>query len=110
MLGLSCLLVNCYLLIFQKLGSFMEMAFGGRYIILLMVLFSIYYDLIYNEFFSVPFHIFGKSAYECQEKKYADMFQDNISFMLNTSIKALLLLCKYLNQVAGNLLRQIYKL
>jgi len=46
----------------------MEMAFGGRYVILLMAIFSIYCGLIYNEFFSVPFHIFGKSAYECREK------------------------------------------
>jgi hypothetical protein len=39
------------------------------------------------------------------EKKTAGMSQDNISFMLNTSIKTLLLLCKYLNQDAGNLLK-----
>ena len=51
----------------QRLGSFMEMLFGGRYVLLLMSLFSIYCGLIYNEFFSVPYHIFGASAYKCQD-------------------------------------------
>lgn len=51
----------------QKLGSFMEMLFGGRYVLLLMSLFSVYCGLIYNEFFSVPYHIFGSSAYRCRD-------------------------------------------
>lgn len=45
----------------------MEMAFGGRYIIMMMALFSIYTGLIYNEFFSVPFELFGPSAYGCRD-------------------------------------------
>jgi hypothetical protein len=52
------------------------------------IILNILWSYIYNEFFSVPFHIFGKSASEYQEKKTAGMSQDNISFMLNTSIKA----------------------
>ncbi|KAL3616405.1 V-type proton ATPase subunit a1 [Castilleja foliolosa] len=51
----------------QKLGSFMEMLFGGRYVLLLMSIFSIYCGVIYNELFSVPFHIFGSSAYKCRD-------------------------------------------
>ncbi|XP_057490117.1 V-type proton ATPase subunit a3-like [Actinidia eriantha] len=51
----------------QKLGDIMEMTFGGRYVILMMSIFSIYTGLIYNEFFSVPFELFGPSAYECRD-------------------------------------------
>lgn len=51
----------------QKLGDILEMTFGGRYVILLMSLFSIYTGLIYNEFFSVPFGLFGQSAYACRD-------------------------------------------
>ncbi|KHG14971.1 vatM [Gossypium arboreum] len=62
----------CLLLGALKLGSFMEMLFGGRYVLLLMSLFSIYCGLIYNEFFSVPFHIFGGSAYKCRDVTCSD--------------------------------------
>ena len=55
-----------FLFKFQKLGDITEMAFGGRYVILMMSLFSIYTGLIYNEFFSVPFELFGRSAYACR--------------------------------------------
>ncbi|KAL0561131.1 hypothetical protein IC582_001551 [Cucumis melo] len=56
----------------QKLGDITEMAFGGRYVILMMSLFSIYTGLIYNEFFSVPFGLFGRSAYECRSPDCSD--------------------------------------
>ncbi|KAL4555595.1 hypothetical protein LXL04_038219 [Taraxacum kok-saghyz] len=69
-----CILLACLFLIFkekkystQKLGDIMEMTFGGRYVILLMSLFSIYTGLIYNEFFSVPFELFSPSAYVCRD-------------------------------------------
>ncbi|GMN55745.1 hypothetical protein TIFTF001_024866 [Ficus carica] len=51
----------------QKLGDITEMTFGGRYVILMMSVFSIYTGLIYNEFFSVPFELFGRSAYACRD-------------------------------------------
>ncbi|XP_042375134.1 V-type proton ATPase subunit a1-like isoform X2 [Zingiber officinale] len=75
-----CLLLGSLVLILhekklgsQKLGSFMEMAYGGRYVLLLMALFSIYCGLLYNEFFSVPFYIFGESAYKCRNADCSDV-------------------------------------
>ncbi|KAL5788622.1 hypothetical protein ACOSP7_005571 [Xanthoceras sorbifolium] len=56
----------------QKLDDMTEMAFGGRYVILMMALFSIYTGLIYNEFFSVPFELFGRSAYACRDLSCRD--------------------------------------
>jgi len=49
----------------QKLNEMIDMAFGGRYVILLMGIFSVFAGLIYNEAFSMPLTIFGKSHYEC---------------------------------------------
>nr|BAC41321.1 hypothetical protein [Lotus japonicus] len=71
--GICLLLAALYFIIrerklsSQKLDDITEMTFGGRYVILLMSLFSIYTGLIYNEFFSVPFELFGPSAYECRD-------------------------------------------
>ncbi|KAE8724678.1 V-type proton ATPase subunit a3 [Hibiscus syriacus] len=56
----------------QKLGDITEMTFGGRYVILMMSLFSIYTGLVYNEFFSVPFELFGRSAYACRDLSCRD--------------------------------------
>ncbi|GAB4859248.1 V-type proton ATPase subunit a1 [Ancistrocladus abbreviatus] len=76
--GICLLLLALFLIVresrlaSQKLGSFMDMLFGGRYVVLLMSLFSIYCGLIYNEFFSVPFHIFGGSAYKCRDATCSD--------------------------------------
>ena len=48
------------------------MTFGGRYVIFMMALFSIFTGLIYNEFFSVPFELFGPSAYACRDLSCRD--------------------------------------
>ncbi|EPS59200.1 hypothetical protein M569_15610, partial [Genlisea aurea] len=76
--GICILLATLFLIIrekkylSQKLGDIMEMTFGGRYVILLMAIFSIYTGLIYNEFFSVPFELFAPSAYVCRDPACRD--------------------------------------
>lgn len=43
----------------KNIGEMMQTCFDGRYIILLMGIFSIYTGIIYNEFFAIPLDIFG---------------------------------------------------
>ncbi|PPS04165.1 hypothetical protein GOBAR_AA16478 [Gossypium barbadense] len=96
----------CLLLGALKLGSFMEMLFGGRYVLLLMSLFSIYCGLIYNEFFSVPFHIFGGSAYKCRDVTCSDAksaglikFRDPYPFGVDPSWRGSRLELPFLNSL-----------
>ncbi|MBA0675648.1 hypothetical protein Goari_017183 [Gossypium aridum] len=56
----------------QKLGDITEMTFGGRYVIMMMSLFSIYTGFIYNECFSVAFDLFAPSAYACRDLSCRD--------------------------------------
>ncbi|XP_010531458.1 PREDICTED: V-type proton ATPase subunit a2 [Tarenaya hassleriana] len=71
--GICLLLATLYFIVrekklsSQKLGDITEMTFGGRYVIFMMSLFSIFTGLIYNEFFSVPFPLFAPSAYDCRD-------------------------------------------
>ncbi|XWS21009.1 hypothetical protein CRYUN_Cryun30bG0018100 [Craigia yunnanensis] len=65
----------------QKLGDITEMIFGGRYVIMMMALFSIYTGLIYNEFFSVPFELFGPSAYGCHDPSCRYQFVPQMIFL-----------------------------
>eukprot|EP00177_Eucheuma_denticulatum_P005216 GFKZ01009503.1.p1 GENE.GFKZ01009503.1~~GFKZ01009503.1.p1 ORF type:complete len:995 (+),score=141.96 GFKZ01009503.1:205-2985(+) len=43
----------------KRMGEMMKACYDGRYILLLMGIFSIFTGVIYNEFFSVPIDIFG---------------------------------------------------
>lgn len=43
----------------QRLGEMVQTVYDGRYIILLMGVFSIFTGLIYNECFAIPMNIFG---------------------------------------------------
>ncbi|CDF37631.1 unnamed protein product [Chondrus crispus] len=43
----------------RKLGEFMQTCYDGRYMLLLMGLFSIFTGFLYNEFFAVPLDLFG---------------------------------------------------
>lgn len=69
--GLLMLLFASWLVLAEKklarqdLGDILGMMFGGRYIILLMALFSIFTGLIYNEFFSIVMTLFGPTRFAC---------------------------------------------
>ncbi|KAK9805190.1 hypothetical protein WJX72_004776 [[Myrmecia] bisecta] len=69
--GLLMLMAALYLVLNEKklgkqtLDEMTDMAFGGRYCILFMALFSIYTGAIYNEAFSMPATIFGSSKWGC---------------------------------------------
>ena len=49
----------------QKLDDITTMIFGGRYVIFLMGVFSIFTGFMYNEFFSMPMKIAGDTRYQC---------------------------------------------
>ncbi len=47
-----------------KLDDMSSMAFGGRYCILLMSLYSIYTGALYNEFFAMPMTLGGPTHWQ----------------------------------------------
>ncbi|KAI8468088.1 MAG: V-type ATPase, V0 complex, 116kDa subunit family [Monoraphidium minutum] len=69
--GLLLLMFALFLVLGEKklavarLDEISTMLFGGRYIVLLMAVFSVFTGVIYNEFFSIPMTIFGRSAAKC---------------------------------------------
>ena len=56
---------------------------AGRYVILLLSIFSIYTGLLYNEFFSIPLSLFGSSQWAC---KTNPSLQDRAEMELNHTL------------------------
>lgn len=62
----ALLLVREKALLKANLPDTVGMMFGGRYIIMLMGLFSIFTGFMYNEFFSMPMALAGGTHYACR--------------------------------------------
>eukprot|EP00299_Pterocystis_sp_00344_P011937 c5651_g1_i1.p1 GENE.c5651_g1_i1~~c5651_g1_i1.p1 ORF type:complete len:825 (+),score=219.03 c5651_g1_i1:125-2476(+) len=61
-------------------GEIFAICFNGRYVLLLMSLFSLYTGMLYNETFSMGFNLFG-SAYKINTTSHgADMVSDTCVF------------------------------
>lgn len=73
--GLLMLMFALYMVLSEKKmenkvkNDMVEMAFGGRYLILLMSIFSIYTGLLYNEVFSIPATFFGPTKWVWSDSK-----------------------------------------
>jgi len=52
----------------QDLGDMVGLLFAGRYVILMMGIYSLYTGVIYNEFFSMPIEMFGPTHFYCNNK------------------------------------------
>ncbi|GIL61594.1 hypothetical protein Vafri_16026 [Volvox africanus] len=61
----------------QDLGDMLSLLFGGRYVILLMGIFAFYVGLIYNEFFSMPTVIFGRTRFKCYHSDHSEILNDD---------------------------------
>lgn len=69
----------------QDLGEIVGMAFGGRYVLLLMSVFAIYMGFIYNECFSMPLSLFGKTQWECDFESCATQLNTKYAEVANST-------------------------